>query len=260
VNTHTQDEAPSTGMAEQGPSLRGSISKNNPWIRSALNAAFLAASGGAGRPSLLEPRIVFPNCREFEDRFDAIRDEVDRLMERRTLSTYEEIDPLRAAEVSNQWKLYYAYMLGKVNQRAREDCPTLLGVASALPNVVSATISVLEGGVSLAAHSGPYAGILRYHLALRVPERNPPSIRVGNAWYTWKERESVVIDDSFEHEVKNQSDGIRVVLIVDFLRPMNFLLDAVNRYALSLKGRWSNQMMTRANGTPRVPGQTIADR
>lgn len=260
MDTDIQDEAPNTAMNEQGPALRGSISKNNPWIRSALNAVFLAASGGAGRPSLLEPRDVFPSCREFEDRFDAIRDEVDRLMERRTLSTYEEIDPLRAAEVSTKWKLYYAYMLGKVNQRAKEDCPTLLSVASALPNVVSATISVLEGGVSLAAHSGPYAGILRYHLALRVPERNPPSIRVGNAWYTWKEGESVVIDDSFEHEVRNESDGIRVVLIVDFLRPMNFLCDAVNRYALSLKGRWSNQMMTRANGTQRVPAQTIANR
>ena len=44
----------------------------------------------------------------------------------------------------------------------------------------------------------------------------------------WKEGESILFDDSWEHEVYNKSNDIRVVLIVDFLRPMPFHLHAIN--------------------------------
>lgn len=38
-------------------------------------------------------------------------------------------------------------------------------------------------------------------------------MRVRDKFHTWKEGQSIVFDDSLEHEVYNQSDDIRVVLI-----------------------------------------------
>lgn len=66
--------------------------------------------------------------------------------------------------------------------------------------------------------------MLRYHLGLRIPKVNPPSIRMYDQWYTWKEHECLVLDDFYNHEVVNKSGEIRVILTIDFLRPMNPVL------------------------------------
>jgi aspartate beta-hydroxylase/beta-hydroxylase len=226
---------------------QSSFSKSDERVRRVLNALFLRSVGGDRRPPLIQPTDVFPECREFEDRFDDIRAEVDRLLERRSLARYHDIDPMRATEVARDWRLYFIYMMGEFNERARIDCPTVVELVKNMPRAISAIISVLEPGVNLAAHSGPYAGVLRYHLALRVPRNRPPSIRVKDQHYTWKEREAIVLDDCFEHEVINQSDDLRVVLMVDFRRPMNPIYDRVNRFALSRRRQQARELIRTAN-------------
>jgi aspartate beta-hydroxylase/beta-hydroxylase len=173
---------------------------------------------------------------------------VTRLIESRDVRTYGEIDPLRAAEVSVDWKLYYAYMLGEANPRAYRDCPVFVDFAERTPCVVNAIIAILEPGVTLKAHAGPYAGILRYHLPLTVPRNNPPRLRVEEEMHTWKEGEGILIDDTFEHEVYNESDGRRVMLIVDIRRPLGPVSDAVNRLSLRAKRKWNTQFIQMSGG------------
>jgi aspartyl/asparaginyl beta-hydroxylase (cupin superfamily) len=96
--------------------------------------------------------------------------------------------------------------------------------------VVQAFFSILEPGKVVPAHNGPFFGFLRYHLGMVVPTDKPPSIRVRDQVYTWKERESVMFDDSWNHEVMNESEQYRVVLCVDVLRPMPWPLSALNRF------------------------------
>jgi Aspartyl/Asparaginyl beta-hydroxylase len=55
-----------------------------------------------------------------------------------------------------------------------------------------------------------------------------PYIRIKDKFHTWKEGEGIIFDDSWEHEVYNRSNDIRVVLIVDFFRPMALPIHAVN--------------------------------
>ncbi|MBA2652353.1 MAG: aspartyl/asparaginyl beta-hydroxylase domain-containing protein [Tatlockia sp.] len=227
--------------------MKGSISHNSATLRKLINWMFIKSCGGNNRPPILATKDIFQEGLEFEERFDQIRIEIDRLLAKRTLTSYKEIDPLRAAEVSENWKLYYILMLGKANKQAEIDCPTILNIAKRLPNVRNATIALLEPGVELAAHSGPYAGILRYHLGILIPKINPPSIRVHDQWHTWKEGESIVIDDFFEHEVVNKSESNRVILMIDFLRPMNPVYHLINRFSLWLKSRWSSHLINKAN-------------
>jgi aspartate beta-hydroxylase/beta-hydroxylase len=187
--------------------MRGSLSVNNPAVRKAINSFFLTVSGGRNRFRIMSPYVLFPGARRLEDQFDQVKAEVDKLISRRNLPQYGDIDPIRAAEVSKGWRLYYAYMLGVANPEAEKDVPTLLSFAQNTSQVVSVMIAILNPGVTLKAHEGPYAGILRYHLALTVPENNPPWLRVDQECYTWKERESILIDDTFEHQVYNESDS-----------------------------------------------------
>lgn len=225
-----------------------SISVDHGLIRAVANRVFLSSCGGAARPRLAAPYDLFPAVRRLEANFDQLKIEVQELLKKRELGRYEDIDPIRAAQISKDWRLYYAYVLGVTNEQAREDVPTLLEFAERTPGVVSAMVSVLEPGVHLDAHEGPYAGILRYHLCIETAAVNPPRIRVDQEYYTWKAGESIVLDDTFEHEVRNDSDQPRVIVIIDFRRPMGVLADRLNRYCLRAKQKASAQYIARANG------------
>lgn len=229
--------------------MKGSLSHNKEKFRYLINAMFINSWGGDKRARIIETKDIFPRALEFEKRFPEVKAEVCRLLEKRSLTTYKEIDPLRAAEVSNNWKLYYVYFFGRTNKQAEIDCPIILEIVRSIPNAINASISLLDPGVELAAHSGPYAGILRYHLGLIVPKNNPPSLRVDQQWHTWTEGRGIVFDDFFEHEVVNKSDGMRVILMVDFLRPMNPIYNAINRFSMWLNRKWSAYLINKTNGS-----------
>lgn len=209
------------------------------------NWVFLHRSG-RDRPRIMSPYEVFPPARELEAKFAAVQAEVDALMARRTIPKYGNFDPVRAAQVSEEWRLYYAYMFGATNELAREDLPTLLEFARSVPTVVNAMISVLEPGVPLPSHQDPYAGIMRYHLGIRIPSVNPPHIRLDRDTYFWKEGEGVVLDVSFEHEVSNNSTEPRVIVIVDFRRPLGPVADLLNRFCLWRKRKWASRFVDAA--------------
>ncbi len=38
----------------------------------------------------------------------------------------------------------------------------------------------------------------------------------------WEEGKSMMFDDTYPHEVHNDTDGVRVVLFMDILRPLRF--------------------------------------
>ncbi|MCO6750362.1 aspartyl/asparaginyl beta-hydroxylase domain-containing protein [Streptomyces sp. IpFD-1.1] len=222
--------------------MKGSPSVNQPRIRAVTNWIFLRAAG-PDRPRVILPEKVFPAARELEERFPALRAEIDALLEKRTIPAYGAFDPVRAAQVSEEWKLYYAYMYGQSNELARDEVPTLLSFAQSRPEVVNAFVSILDPGVELPPHKDPYAGVLRYHLGVRVPRENPPHIRLDQDRHTWKEGEGRVLDVSVEHEVINTSEEPRVVVIIDFRRPMGFFASALNRYMLRLKRKWAPQFV-----------------
>jgi len=58
---------------------------------------------------------------------------------------------------------------------------------------------------------------LRCHLALRIPAGT--GISVGGERRTWQEGHCLLFEDAWRHEVWNDSDVRRIVLIVDFWHP-----------------------------------------
>ena len=83
----------------------------------------------------------------------------------------------------------------------------------------SCFFSLLKPRTRLRAHCGPTNIRLRAHLPLLVPE-GECKMRVGSEPpRAWKEGELLLFDDSFEHEVWNETDSPRLVLIVDLWHP-----------------------------------------
>jgi beta-hydroxylase len=97
----------------------------------------------------------------------------------------------------------------------------------------TAMFSILRGPKHLAPHRGPYRGFLRYHLGLKVPDVESCWIRVGNETRHWVEGESLLFDDTFEHEAQNATNEDRVVLFVDIERPLPPPLDRINRRVIT---------------------------
>ena len=95
--------------------------------------------------------------------------------------------------------------------------------------------SILEPGKHLPPHRGPYNGVLRLHLGLIVPEpREQLGIRVEHDVYRWREGEAVIFDDAYEHEAWNYTPHTRVVLFVDFRKPLRFPANVINWLLLHL--------------------------
>ena len=86
-----------------------------------------------------------------------------------------------------------------------------------------------------AAAPRPYNGVLRLHLGLIVPEpREQLGIRVEHDVYRWREGEAVIFDDAYEHEAWNYTPHTRVVLFVDFRKPLRFPANVINWLLLHL--------------------------
>jgi aspartyl/asparaginyl beta-hydroxylase (cupin superfamily) len=202
-----------------------------------LNKFYDLHVGGPRRPVFHDIAATRPELLELDRNFPVIREELLGILpDQRAIPRYHELDEMQyniSALVAPEkdWKVYPLDIMGVRPPGFCARCPRTTALLDKIPGLFEAFFSILDGGKSIPAHEGPYRGYLRYHLGLIVPEKDPPSIRLKDQVYTWKEGESVLFDDSWEHEVYNQSDGSRVVLIVDIRRPMPQPFDVVNRVA-----------------------------
>ena len=88
--------------------------------------------------------------------------------------------------------------------------------------VAEAYLTVLKPGAREPAHCGPSNCVLTAQLAVKCPEGGVAVTRCGDRTESLKEGECVVLDDSFEHERRNNAkpggDDL-VLLIVQFWHP-----------------------------------------
>ncbi|GAB5356939.1 hypothetical protein AAMO2058_000331300 [Amorphochlora amoebiformis] len=82
----------------------------------------------------------------------------------------------------------------------------------------SMEFSILSPHSHLRPHCGPSNHRVRLHLGIFLPKPSA-KIRVGDKERTWEEGKVLVLDDSYDHEVWNDSDDKRVVLLIDVWHP-----------------------------------------
>ena len=184
-----------------------------------------------GRRTFFDP-AQFAWTAELEAGFPAIRQELDRaLLTRERIPNFQDISADQAVLTQGeQWKTLLLHGYGRPVPENCALCPRTDALVRRIPGMKTAMFSILAPGKHIPEHRGPYKGVLRYHLGLIVPEPVAASaIRVGPDTRQWAEGASLVFDDSHPHEAWNGSGATRVVLFVDFLRPLPAWLSLLNR-------------------------------
>jgi beta-hydroxylase len=179
----------------------------------------------------------FPWAAEIESEWRLIRQELDRVLPRTDeLPNIQEIT-LDAASITRDsgWKVFLLVAYGIKSKPNIELCPETWRIVKKIPGLKTAMFSVFRPGKRLPPHRGPYNGVLRLHLGLLVPENDTNlGIRIGSEVRGWKEGGVLIFDDAFEHEAWNETDRPRVVLFVDFEKPLRFPVNILNHVLLRL--------------------------
>ena len=189
-----------------------------------------------GNPCIYD-RADFPWAVGVEREWRSIRAELDHILVRKAdLPNVQEITADAAALSRDAgWKIFPLVAYGLRSQPNIGLCPQTWRIVQAIPGLTTVMFSILEPGKRIPPHRGPYNGVLRLHLGLIVPEpRERLAIRVGPERRHWQEGEALIFDDAYEHEAWNETAGLRVVLFVDFEKPLRFPARALNRLLLRL--------------------------
>lgn len=203
-------------------------------LSSIWNPIFDIWTGGPQRPRFFDIDETMPGLRILDEAFPVIREELLALLpDQRSLPRYHELDTdlILASgryQRDKSWNVFMLYSYGYKPAQNRARCPRTAALLDRIPQLSQAFFSILDPGKCIPAHEGPTRSYLRYHLGLKVPAHQPPSIRVVDEHYTWKEGESILFDDSWEHEITNHASEPRAVLIVDVMRPLPPVPHALN--------------------------------
>lgn len=176
----------------------------------------------------------FPWVREIEAEWELVRAEIDSLLlQREKIPNFQDLSPeqQRLTE-GDQWKTFVLYGFGHQVEQNCAICPETARLVGKIPGMQTAMFSILAPKKHIPGHRGIYKGVLRYHLGVIVPEPEKCRILVGQEIRQWHEGKSLIFDDSHWHEAWNDSDQYRVVLFVDFARPLPFPLSVLNRMTI----------------------------
>lgn len=179
----------------------------------------------------------FPWATEVEAEWKKVRAELDEVMKfRDRMPSFQDIvKEVGLIQKDDQWKTFFLTGIGMDCGENAKRCPETMRILKKIPGIKTAFFSILSPHKHIPPHRGPYVGVLRLHLGLIVPQpREKVRIRVANQICHWDEGRCLIFDDTYNHEVWNDTDGTRVVLFVDFARPMRAPWGSINERVLNL--------------------------
>jgi aspartyl/asparaginyl beta-hydroxylase (cupin superfamily) len=195
-----------------------------------------------GRQSLVGDMPIhdnkdFPFLKPFVDNWEGMRAEIVEILKyREAVPLFQDVsrDQKRIA-MGNNWRTFILYGFGTKLAKNCSQAPLTTRILESVPNLQTAWFSILGPGYHIPAHRGVSKGILRAHLGLIIPkDAEKCRIRVGDKIQVWRPGEIFVFDDTYEHEVWNDTDDERVILLFDFDRPMKFWGRLLNKTFVSL--------------------------
>ena len=173
----------------------------------------------------------FPQLASLEALTSAIRGEFEGLIAAEAAEMvpyiqYPESVPLRQwKELNNNpdWTAIHLLQNGRRIEANARHCPRTLEAVAMLPQpqVPGASPNAMFSLLAPHTRIPPHTGVANTRLVCHLPLIVPPNcgFRVGATTVEWRMGEAFVFDDTIEHEAWNDSDQLRVVLIVDLWPP-----------------------------------------
>lgn len=176
-------------------------------------------------PPVLDMDRYYPGHRALEARLEALTAEAEALLARvGAIPRFHDISATQASISANDgkdWRLVILRSYGVEMTQNQRLLPALAAVLRDQPEVLSAAVSYLAPGKHIPPHRGPFKGILRYHLCLKAAgdAEHPCYLRLDDGRHDYRAGEALLWDDTFEHEVRNDTDDYRIALLLDIRRP-----------------------------------------
>ena len=190
-------------------------------LRPAMNRVFAKQSQVGDAPVF--DNAHFPFTKLLEDNTDIIHREAGKILsERRRIHAVSDVSPdhERIAH-DKRWKSFFLIGYGYKFDHNCAICPETTKILEQIPNLNSGFFSILQAGAEIPPHCGVTKAILTCHLGLQVPRDSQHCVmRVADQTCHWESGKAFVFDDTFEHEVWNHTREDRVILLLQFKRPM----------------------------------------
>lgn len=124
---------------------------------------------------------------------------------------------------NRDWSALYLWRDGKLVEENAARCPRTVEALRQVPlsNIGKRTPSVLFSRLEPGAHIPPHGGMLNSRLICHLPLIVPKGcwLRVGNETREWEEGKLLIFDDSIDHEARNPTGELRIILLFDIWRP-----------------------------------------
>lgn len=179
----------------------------------------------------------FPLLEDFEKDWKAVQAEVVEILKHReAVPLFHEVSPdQKRISKGKNWRTFILYGFGTRLDKNCTQAPVTAGLLDKVPNIQNAWFSILAPGYHIPPHEGVTSGILRSHLGLIIPkDAEKCRMTVDSEVCVWRPGEAFVFDDTYTHEVSNDTDEERVILIFDFDRPMRYWGRALNSTFIKL--------------------------
>lgn len=211
----------------------GSIRLNAPfWWMGPVDVALWL---GAPSTPWHDPAAL-PGTAALVEHWAEIRDELDAVLASGDrVPTFQDIDPAqRRVSDDDQWQLFILRFVGNDCEENRARCPRTAALVDEVPGMWTAMFSILGPGKVTPWHGGGIKGVLRYHLAMVIPDEDRCWMQIArHGRRHWCEGQAMAFDDGYMHRAANQSDAPRVVLWLDIERVVERpWLARLNRWAL----------------------------
>jgi ornithine lipid ester-linked acyl 2-hydroxylase len=199
---------------------------------------YLTRSSLLGNPTFFDSSS-FSWVKDLEKKWSVARRELDEILKYRDdLPNLHEIsnDNFSLTQ-DDRWKTYFLYCFGVRNERGCQRCPETAKMVAAIPGMKTAFFSIIAPRKHLPEHRGQFKGVIRCHLGLLVPEpKEDCRLRVESEVTHWTEGKALLFDDTYRHEVWNNTDGDRVVLFLDIERPLRLPARLLNKLVIWFVG------------------------
>jgi beta-hydroxylase len=182
------------------------------------------------RSAAIEEHPVFPNglfdwAPGLEADWQTIRNEAQALLQDRTVAppVRELSQEHHKIAVDDRWRSFFLWAYGVRIDDNCARCPETARIVERVPGLLTAFYSVMLAGAHVPRHTGPTKAIITAHLGLIIPlRRENCHMQVADRNVVWEEGRLVVFDDMYPHEVWNDTDEDRIVLLLHLKRPLRF--------------------------------------
>jgi beta-hydroxylase len=208
--------------------MAGVRSRRRHMVKRLGKRLFRAVNGFLARQSTIPDAPVFDPAlfgwaNGFEANWKAIRKELDAMLEfRESLPRFQDLSPDQAKiSPDDNWRTLVLYGFGDRSEFVCRLCPETNRLLQGVPGLQTAFFSILAPGKHVPRHRGVTKGLVRCHLGLKIPDQAAKCrMDIDGVNCVWEEGKTLFFDDTFRHEVWNETDQERAVLLFDFERPM----------------------------------------